>query len=91
MKFGMYCIFNSNLSVCGAVDFSLNDEEAKKKFSDALCRLHENDFKELHSDVQLLKVADFYPSSCTVVPCEHSIVMFGDDVIYRGGVEVDEV
>lgn len=91
MKFGMYCIFNSKVNVCGCVDFSLNDEEAKKKFSDSLCRLHENDFKEIHSDVQLLKVADFDPSNCEVVPCEHSVVMCGDEVTYIGGVDVDEV
>lgn len=91
MKFGMYCIFNSNLKVCGCVDFSINDEEAKKKFSDTLCRLHENDFKELHSDVQLLKVADFDSSNCDLFPCEHSVVMSGNDVIYSGGVDVDEL
>lgn len=91
MKFGMYCFFNSNVSVCGCVDFSRNDEEAMKKFSDSLNHLPEKEFKQLQSDVLLMKVADFDLSNCEVVPCEHYVVMCGDEVIYVGGVDVDEV
>ncbi len=91
MKFGMYCFFNSNVNVCGCVDFSRDDEEAMKKFSDSLNHLPEKEFKALQPYVKLLKVADFDLTNCEVVPCEHTVVMLGDEVIYIGGVDVDEV